>query len=240
MTDHDRTSTPYDALLADRDRSAPLVTWYDDASGARVELSAASLLNGISKCAGALRDEFGVQPGDVVSLHLPMHWQRATWLGACWFARAVAAPDHLGECAVAVVPTGFDCAVDADELLEVDLSPLWLPARQHPDVFTPVSRQRVDDPAVLLSDSTVLDAAEVLSVAQVLADAWRVGPGGRLMAIDPVPDSATGLANAAGWFAALPVPLATDGSVVLVANEERERRAERLRSERVTAIATGP
>jgi len=240
VTDHDRSSTPYAALLHDGDRAAPFVTWYDDALGARVELSRASLLNGIAKCAGLLRDEYDVQPGDIVALHLPMHWQRATWLGACWSIRAVAAPVHRGTSRVAIVAEGADSPGECDEIVPVSTAPLWLPAREQPDVFTPVSRQQPDDPAMLLPEGLTLDADEVLSIAQVLADAWRLGPGGRLMAVDPVPDCATGLGDTAGWFAALPVPLVTRGSVVLVSHEVHEDRTARMRDERVTALATAP
>lgn len=216
------------------------MTWYDDATGARVELSATTLLNGVAKCAGLLRDEFDVSPGDVVALHLPMHWQRATWLGACWFAGAVAAPGHRGSAALAIAASDSPIDTDADETLEVDTSPLWLPAREHPDVFSPVRIQQPNDPAMLLTDGTTLDAADVLAVAQVLADAWRLGRGGRLLAVDPVTDAGTGLADLAGWFAALPVPLACDGSVVLVAHADQAKRADRIRAEQVTAVATGP
>jgi hypothetical protein len=90
---------------------------------------------------------------------------------------------------------------------------------------------------MLLADGTVLDAGEVMSVAQVLADAWRLGKGGRLLAVDPVSDAHTGLAMAAGWLAALAVPLVVDGSVVIVAHEDPALRTSRMEIEHVSAVS---
>ena len=234
----DRIVTPYAAMHRDGDRSQPFVTWYEDAHGHRVELSLATLLNGVAKCSGLLRDEFDIQPGDTVALHLPMHWQRAVWLGACWSVRAIAAPDLSGKAQLAIVGHGAPASELALDVLEVDLSPLALPGRNHPDIFAPVSAPQLSDPAMLLADGTVLDAGEVMSVAHVLADAWRLGNGGRLMAIDPVPDALTGLATAAGWLATFAVPLVVDGSVVIVADEDPSLRPTRIEIERVTAVST--
>ena len=76
--------TPYAALQARvrRSPSAPLLTFYDLATGERMELSALSLDNAVAKTAGLLRDDLDVMPGDRVGVHLPLHWQRAVWWGA--------------------------------------------------------------------------------------------------------------------------------------------------------------
>ena len=48
-----------------RDRAAlPLITFYDDADGTRVELSAATVANWAAKTANWLHDECDLQPGD--------------------------------------------------------------------------------------------------------------------------------------------------------------------------------
>lgn len=232
--------TPYAAMHRGGDRSQPFITWYEDTHGHRVELSLATLLNGVAKCSGLLRDEHDIQPGDTVALHLPMHWQRAVWLGACWSVRAIAAPDYTGKAQLAIVGQGAPSSEFALDVLEVDLSPLALPGRNHPDIFAPISTPELADPAMLLADETVLDAGEVMSVAQVLADAWRLGQGGRLMAVDPVPDAHTGLGTAAGWLAALAVPLVVNGSVVIVADEDLALRASRAEIERVSAVSKEP
>ena len=86
--------TPYAALLerTRRDPASPLLTYRDLASGERMEMSAASLANAIAKTAGMLRDELDADPGAVVGVHLPFHWQRVVWLGACAATSTVFAP----------------------------------------------------------------------------------------------------------------------------------------------------
>lgn len=70
---------------------APVLTAYDH--GARTELSAVTLANSVAKAANALVDEADIEPGDLVAVDLPWHWQRCVWLLACWSAGATV---HLG------------------------------------------------------------------------------------------------------------------------------------------------
>lgn len=107
--------------------SRPLLTFYDDATGERVELSAKTLANWVAKTANLLVDGLGAQPGDRAALVLPPHWQSAVWLLACWSAGLVAEPvepDRLGE----LEPAGAGGAyflVAAEEVLSV---PGWYEA----------------------------------------------------------------------------------------------------------------
>lgn len=241
-------ATPYAALRAVRDLSSPFLTWYDDSYGARVELSMASLGNSIAKAAGHLRDELDVEAGDVVYLDLPAHWQRAVWLGACWSARAVACISPARAAGVRAAVTHRpewlrEHVTDAiPEVTEVSLAPLWLPAREQPDVFTPIDVQRPEDPALVLEDGRVLTAGEVMTRSTDLAAAWRLAAGGRLLALDPVADPRAGdptgdLGTAVGWLAVLSVPLAAAASTVLVSNENPAGRDDRFAAERATALA---
>ncbi|MFS2292995.1 MAG: TIGR03089 family protein [Actinomadura sp.] len=77
--------------LAD-DPSGPLVTFYDDARGERVELSARTFENWVAKTANFLVDELAAEPGTRAVLVLPPHWQTAVWLMACWSAGVLAEP----------------------------------------------------------------------------------------------------------------------------------------------------
>ncbi|TDB94521.1 TIGR03089 family protein [Actinomadura sp. 7K534] len=81
--------------LAD-DPSSPLVTFYDDASGERVELSARTFDNWVAKTANFLVDGLAAEPGTRAVLVLPPHWQTAVWLMACWSAGVVAEPVDPG------------------------------------------------------------------------------------------------------------------------------------------------
>lgn len=79
------------------DPGRPAVTYYDDASGERVELSWTSLGNWAAKTANLLRFELGVQPGDHVGVALPLHWQTpAVVLGALWAGCPVVPADPDG------------------------------------------------------------------------------------------------------------------------------------------------
>src|SRR3954470_3715581 len=60
----------------------PLVTFYDDATGERVELSVATYANWVAKTAGLLQDELGLERGAMVLVDLPTHWLGAVWLRA--------------------------------------------------------------------------------------------------------------------------------------------------------------
>src|SRR6478609_5111733 len=67
-----------------RDGARPLVTFYDDATGERTELSAVTFENWVAKTANLVVDGIGLAPGARVALLLPVHWQTAVWLAACW------------------------------------------------------------------------------------------------------------------------------------------------------------
>jgi uncharacterized protein (TIGR03089 family) len=99
-------------LLA-TDPARPVITYYDDATGERVELSASTLANWAAKTANLLREECDLEPGGRVGVLLPAHWQTlAVLLGAWWCgaeATAVTA-DPAG-------PPGLDVVCcDADRL----------------------------------------------------------------------------------------------------------------------------
>ncbi len=115
------------------DPSRPRLTYYDDATGERVELSTTTLANWVAKTINLLTLECGVGPGSQVLLHLPRHWTTAVWVLA---ADATGAQVRYGPHAtpasepvdVAVVgPDGVDEPPDAEEVFAVSLAPLAAP-----------------------------------------------------------------------------------------------------------------
>jgi uncharacterized protein (TIGR03089 family) len=95
----------FSAALAEqlrRDASRPLVTFYDDATGERVELSVVTYANWVAKTAGLLQDELDLARGGTVLVDLPAHWLTPVWQGAAW---------ALG---LAVTPAGRDSTGPAD------------------------------------------------------------------------------------------------------------------------------
>ncbi len=67
------------------DPVGPRITYYDDATGERIELSAVTLANWAAKTGNLLRDEFGAGPSSRVAVLLPAHWQTAAVLFGVWW-----------------------------------------------------------------------------------------------------------------------------------------------------------
>src|ERR1700747_1008600 len=72
------------------DPVGPRITYYDDATGERIELSTATLANWAAKTGNLLRDELGALPGTRVAVLLPAHWQTAGVLFGIWWIGAEA------------------------------------------------------------------------------------------------------------------------------------------------------
>ncbi|KOV63242.1 acyl-CoA synthetase [Streptomyces sp. MMG1121] len=235
------------ALAADPGR--PLVTFYDDATGERVELSVATFANWVAKTANLLQGDLAAGPGDRVALLLPAHWQTAVWLLACSSVGVIA--DVGGDPAAAdVVVSGPDSLDSAracgGERIALALRPLGGRFPQTPagfvdyavevpgqgDRFVPFASPDPAEPALIVAGAE-FSAEEV--VQKAVADATELeltGPGSRLL---------TGLSYDTweGVGAGLYSPLAVGGSVVLCRNLDRlgeEALAQRIESERVTAV----
>jgi uncharacterized protein (TIGR03089 family) len=113
---------PVDRLLASalrNDPSGPFLTFYDDATGERIELSLTSLQNWVAKTANLFVDEFDLEAGDVVSVDLPPHWQSAVVLLGVALAGAEVGPAGR----VAVFAEG-DTPPDAEDLVGLGLRPM--------------------------------------------------------------------------------------------------------------------
>ncbi len=227
------------------DPAGPRLTYYDDRTGERVELSTTTLANWVAKTINLLILECGVGPGATISLHLPRHWTTAVWVLA---ADAVGAEVHLGAVVQRTVGAGsgvgashgrVDVAVigpelvgqppDADEVFAVSLAPLAAPFKTSlpPLVrdFTVDVRLMPDQVAGPVGPAGELGAAaEARAGALDIVATDRVAALGSLNGISDVVDQ---------WLA----PLAAGASVVWVGNPEAEHCVSRWVSERVTAVA---
>ncbi|RBY86580.1 TIGR03089 family protein [Blastococcus sp. TF02A-30] len=244
-------SGPAALLARDRDRARPLLTFYDDASGERTELSATTLANWVAKTANLLQDEFDVGPGSVVAVVLPPHWQTAAVLLGVWSCGAAVldtAAEHDGELAAAdVVLSTQDrlpelAEVDLpDDVLGLSLHPLGLgmpgytgPARDfalevrtHGDVFVPLVPPDPAAPGLLLGELT-LSLAGLVESAEQLAGLLGIAPGDRIM----VDEETAAEAGPVTWLLA---PLAAGASIVLCRRPEGGALVRRAETERVTA-----
>lgn len=129
---HTLTEAVLDPILA-REPAGPRVTYYDDATGARIELSGLTLANWAAKTANLIRDEFGLSPGARVAVLLPAHWQTAAVLLGCWWAgtEVVLRPDEDADLAL-VTPDRLDDADGVGEVAALSLDTMGAPVRDLP------------------------------------------------------------------------------------------------------------
>jgi len=224
----------FDARLA-RDPGGPLVTFYDDATGERAELSAKSLANWIAKTYALLTDSLGFGPGDTAQVSLPVHWLAVPVLFGCWYAGLAVQPGRPSSVAFADAGSLAGLA-EADEAFTISLRPMAQPGTPPPGAedYTAAVRPMPDawagvrplagpaDPAL-----AGLSRAELAAAAERRAAELGLAPGGRLLWTRP-------WQQPADWIAALLAPLAIGGSTVLVSNPDAGLLDRRATAERVT------
>lgn len=241
--------TPADLLrsaLAE-DPARPLVTFYDDATGERVELSVATFANWVAKTANLLQDELGAEPGDRLALLLPAHWQTAVWLLACSSVGVVAEVGGAAADADLVVsgPDSLDAALACPgERVALALRPLGGRFPQPPagfvdyavevpsqgDRFAPYAPVDPAGPALAVG-GTRFTSAELVRRARSDAAELGLEGGSRLL-------SGRSFDTWEGLSAGLYAPLAAGGSVVLCRHLDQLPQAgldQRVDSERVTS-----
>ncbi|WP_280369639.1 TIGR03089 family protein [Nocardia wallacei] len=226
------TEALLDPILA-RDPAGPRITYYDDATGARIELSALTLANWAAKTANLIRDEFGITPGGRVAVLLPAHWQTAAVLLGCWWAGAevVLRPDDDAE--LALVTAGRLAEVEnVPEVAALSLDALGAPVRELPVGVTDFATSvRVHGDQFLPGGVGVALAG--MPVAEVLADARKSAAGQGFSAEDRVMSEST-WDTPAELVDGLLAVYAAGASLVQVVNPDPAKRADRVRSERVT------
>lgn len=240
--------TPADLLRSAlaTDPARPLITYYDDATGERVELSVKTFDNWVAKTANLLQDDLAAAPDDRASLLLPAHWQTAIWLFACWSVGLTVCPggDPAEASLVVSGPDTLEAALSCPgERVALALRPLGgrfpeLPdgfldyAAEVPaqgDRFVPYAPVDPDRPALVI-DGEQLTGAQAVSLAAEQASQLELGPGDRVL-------STLSFDDWAGLGGGLLAPLAAGASVVLCRNSEKladGAMEARIASERVT------
>ncbi|WP_229399691.1 TIGR03089 family protein [Micromonospora okii] len=215
-----------DAIASDPAR--PLLTWYDDATGERTELSGATLANWVAKTANLLVDEAAAGPGESAGVLLPPHWQTAAVLLGCWSA-GLAVADRPGP--VEVLFAAADLVAEADawpagERYALALAPFALPLREVPAGFADyvVAVRAHGDHFAPYGGGGPQDT-ELLARAAARATELGIARGDRVLL-----DTATH-PDPVDWLLA---PLVAGASTVLCANLDHARVAARAETERVT------
>ncbi|GAA2641986.1 TIGR03089 family protein [Paractinoplanes durhamensis] len=227
-----------------RDPTTPLLTWYDDATGDRTELSGATLDNWVSKTANLLIDGLGLGVGDNIAVLLPPHWQTAAIvLGAA--AAGVAAdlgddPQPVDALFTAPSRAERSAAWATGDRLITGLLPLAMPLRELPPGFVDyVTEVRnygdhfrgapIDQDDRALAGPVEMSHLAVMRTATVRAAELGIGAGDRIL-IDtrayPEPED---------WLFA---PLAVGASVILCANLDPAKTKPRAESEKATILLT--
>jgi len=221
-------------LLAS-DPGRPLVTFYDDATGERTELSVTTWATWVAKVSSLLADELDVVHGSRLLVDLPAHWLGTVVLGAAWACGIEVVWDGDAD-AVATGPDGLErWAVEAERIPVVATAlqplagrfPYGVPDGVHdlgvevwsqPDAFV-AWQQPVDDDLAVAGTTQ----AELWNSA---AAGKHLTGGGRLLS-EANPASPPGIAS-------LTEPLSRSGSLVLVAHASAERLERIAADERVT------
>ncbi|MET0701840.1 MAG: TIGR03089 family protein [Mycobacterium sp.] len=234
------SSAVLDPLIRD-DPMGPRITYYDDATGERIELSAVTLANWAAKTANLLRDELGAGPGSRVAMLLPAHWQTAAVVfGIWWIGAEIVLPGGPNDAADLALCTAdrldeADQAAGLGEIAVLSLDPFGKPVpdlpvgvtdyatsvRVHGDQIVP---ERAPGPALNgRSTDEVLAAARESGAAAGLTGSDRVWSDGGWETPDLL------VANLVAVFAA-------GASLLQVAHPDAARQDRRRATEKVTRI----
>jgi uncharacterized protein (TIGR03089 family) len=223
------------------DPVGPRITYYDDATGERIELSAVTLANWAAKTGNLLRDELGAGPASRVAVLLPAHWQTAAVLFGVWWIGAEAvlesgagAPTDLALCTAERLDEA-DASVAGGEVAVLSLDAFGRPAPDLPiGVIDYATAVRVHGDQIV-PERHPGPALAGRSVDQVLADCERSAAARGLTSDDRV------LATAA-WsdpdelVDSLLAILAVGASLVQVANPDPAALERRIATEKVTRV----
>lgn len=226
-----------------RDAAAPMITYYDDKTGERTELSGTSLANWVAKTANLLQDGLDVVPGDHLTVLLPPHWQTAVVLFAAWSLGAVVGADPEDADVLIVDEPNLAEFADADVrgILGLALRPMAGRLFDCPATVTDYAAeiagygdQFVPYTAVAPSAAAVtIDGQDVSGTALVVAAHTQATTNGLaardrlLIDVDSVVD-----ADSLSWLLA---PLAAGASMVLCAHPDPAALPRRAETERCTA-----
>ncbi|SDC80077.1 TIGR03089 family protein [Mycolicibacterium neoaurum] len=224
--------------LLKADPVGPRITYYDDATGERIELSAVTLANWAAKTANLLRDELGAGPGSRIAVLLPAHWQTAAVLLGIWWigAEAVLGADG-GDADIALCTADrldeADAIVGTGEVVALSLDPFGKPVADLPIGVTDYATSVRVHGDQIVPERTPGPALAGRSPAQLIAAATAAAARQELTERDRVLSIAS-WDTPADLEEHLLAVLAARASLVLVVNSDGERLDRRREMEKVT------
>ena len=146
-----------------RDRGpAPIVTWLSDIG--RIELSAITFNNAISKASNFLVDGLELEEDATVSISLGNHWQSSVWFGVA-------------------LATGLTI-VENDPAITFGANAAAQTWQGSPDEFVVVSRDPFGMPDKEIPNGFVNGSAEVRNFGDFFSPRWSISPDHNAVAID--------------------------------------------------------
>jgi uncharacterized protein (TIGR03089 family) len=220
------------------DPVGPRITYYDDATGERIELSAVTLANWAAKTGNLLRDELGAGPASRVAVLLPAHWQTAAVLFGVWWIGAEAVLDGGPDIEADIALCTIERLEDADSTGAGEVAVLSLDAFGRPVPDLPIGVTDYATAVRVHGDQIVAErhpgpALAGRSVDQVLADCQNAAAARTLTAGDRVLSTASWQTPDDLVDGLLSV-LAVGGSLVQVANPDPAALPRRVQTEKVT------
>jgi uncharacterized protein (TIGR03089 family) len=219
------------------DPVGPRITYYDDATGERIELSAVTLANWAAKTGNLLRDELGGGPASRVAVLLPAHWQTAAVLFGVWWIGAdvlLGGPDIAADIALCTVERLDEAdSTGAGEVAVLSLDAFGRPAPDLPVGVTDYATAVRVHGDQIVAERRPGSALAGRSVDQVLAACQKAAAARALTAGDRV-------LSTAAWdtpddvIEGLLTVLAVGGSLVQVANPDPAALPHRMEIEKVT------
>lgn len=229
------SQTLLDPLMS-RDPVGPRITYYDDTTGERIELSTVTLFNWAAKTANLLRDELGATPDSRIAVLLPAHWQTAAVLLGAWYIGAQVTLG-TGDADIALCTADriddADAAVGAGEIAVLSLDPFGKPVADLPVGLTDYATAVRVHGDQIVAERQPGPALDGRSATELVAAAADSAAAQGFVADDRVLSTAT-------WnttdelITNFLAPLAAGASLVLVANPESSAQDRRRQTEKIT------
>jgi uncharacterized protein (TIGR03089 family) len=221
------------------DPVGPRITYYDDATGERIEMSAVTLANWAAKTANLLRDELGAGPASRVAVLLPAHWQTAAVLFGVWWIGAEVVLDPASPADVALCTAQrldeADRAVGGGEVTVLSLDAFGRPAPDLPVGVTDYATAVRVHGDQIVAERHPGPALPGRSVDEILAECERSSAARGLTSGDRVLSSAS-WDTPVGLVNGLLSVMAVGASLVQVANPDPSTLQRRVETEKVTRV----
>ena len=235
-----------DAILGPmlrEDPVGPRITYYDDATGERIELSAVTLANWAAKTGNLLRDELGAGPASRVAVLLPAHWQTAAVLFGVWWIGAEVMLDgsqkdvaaDVALCTAERLGEAFDVTAVGGEVAVLSLDPLGRAAADLPVGVTDYATAVRVHGDQIVPEPHPGPALAGRSVDEVLAACEKSAGARGLTAKDRVLSAAAWTQPGELVDGMLSI-LAIGASLVQVANPDPAAMPRRIETEKVTRV----